>query len=250
MAHDVPLKIETLSKGKLENFRVISHKEINSILEDTATNNSRVALYYNDAHDFILTTILGIDDKGLWLEQSQNNIENEQIVHSNKLVFVSSHLQIKVQFAIKKVSSVAYQGYPAFYMPSPASIYRLQRREFYRLMVPPTAPLQCVIAAGKFTSKLSGEFNIVDISCGGIGITCLEMNTELVLGKLYPNCQINLPDIGMIKGTIEVKTLVSISTLSGNTLKRAGCEFKNLDARSIVLLQRYVMNMQRLGTPV
>lgn len=246
MAHDAPLRIETLTKGKHENLRVISPQEITSILQDIAEKNSRVALYYNDANDFILTTLLGVDNKGLWLEQSQNHFENEHIINGSKLVLVSSHQQIKIQATASSISGLTYRGYPAFYMPLPASLYRLQRREYYRLMVPPTTPLRCVIAAEKFTSQQSGEFNIVDISCGGIGITCLELNTELVLGKLYPNCQIDLPDIGIIKGTIQVKTLVSISTISSNHLKRAGCEFKNLDARSIVLLQRYVMNMQRV----
>ena len=245
MKKDIPLKIEIFSSGEDDKHCLTSAKEIEFILHYIAEKGSRVALYYGDANDFILTTLLGVDDTGLWLEQSPNGSDNRRIIESSKLVFVSSHLQIKIQFTANHASSVVYQNYPAFYLPLPDSLYRLQRREYYRLMTPASKPLRCVIPMEKLLKKCPREFTIMDISCGGIGLTCTEADAELVSGVSYPNCRIDLPEVGTISGMIVVKNLVFLTSASGHVYKHAGCEFKNLDGQSTILLQRYVMNMQR-----
>lgn len=245
MAKDIPLKIEIFSSGEDDKHRLASAKEIEFVLRHIAEKGVRVALYYGDANDFILTTLLDVDNEGLWLEQSPNDSDNRRIAESNKLVFVSSHLQVKVQFTARQVSAVVHQGYPAFHLPLPDSIYRLQRREYYRLMAPVTEPLRCVIATERTPKRRPLEFIIMDISGGGVGLTCAETDTELVPGESYPNCRVDLPEVGTISGTIEVKTLALLTSASGHIHKRAGCEFRNLDGQSTILLQRYVTNMQR-----
>lgn len=245
MAKDIPLKIEIFSSDEDDKHRITSAKEIEFVLHYIADKRARVALYYGDANDFILTTLLDVDNNGMWLEQSPNDPDNRRIAGSSKLVFVSSHLQVKVQFTAHQASAVVHQGYPAFYLPLPDSLYRLQRREYYRLMAPVNEPLRCVIAMKKPPAKRPLEFTIMDISCGGVGLTCAEVDTELVPGESYPDCRIDLPEVGTISGTIEVKTLALLTSASGHIHKRAGCKFKNLDGQSTILLQRYVMNMQR-----
>ncbi|MBI5626198.1 MAG: flagellar brake protein [Nitrosomonadales bacterium] len=245
MEKDISLKIEIFTSKDDGRHRITSKKEIEFVLQNIAEKTSRVALYSGDTDDFILTTLLGVDSTGLWLEQSPSGPDNQRIATSSKLVFVSSHLQVKVQFTANHASSVVYQGYPAFYLPLPDSIYRLQRREYYRLAVPASEPLRCVIPVEKPAKKRTHEIIIMDISCGGVGLTCSESDIELVPGESYPNCRIDLPEAGTIIGTIVVRNLVILTSASGHEQKRAGCEFKDLDGQSIILLQRYVMNMQR-----
>lgn len=245
MKKDIPLKIESFSNLEDDKHCLTSATEIKFVLHYIAEKGSRVALYYGDANDFILTTLLGVDETGLWLEQSPNDSDNLRISESSKLVFVSSHLQVKIQFSADNASCVTYQGYPAFFLPLPDRLYRLQRREHYRLMAPASKPLCCVIPIGKPPKKSQREFIIMDISCGGLGLTCTEAETELVPGATYPECRVDLPEVGTISGTIVVKNLVLLPSASGDAQKRAGCKFKDLDGASIILLQRYVMNMQR-----
>ena len=246
MEKDIPLKIEILSGGENEKYRLTSAREIRFVLRTIAVKGSRVALYYGDADDFILTTVLGVDDAGIWLEQSPNSSDNQHIAESSKLILVTSHLQVKIQFATNHVHSTVYENCAAFYLPLPDSLYRLQRREYYRLEISAHNPLHCVIPAATPQAKQSCEFTIMDISCGGVGLICAETDTEIAVGKTYMNCLIDLPEVGKISGTIVVKNLFLCSLESGHTQKRAGCEFKNLDSASTLLLQRYVMNMQRI----
>lgn len=245
MKNDIPLKIEKLSSSEEEEFRIVSAKEIELVLRNVAEKGSRVALYYGDTTYFILTILLDVDDTGLWLEQSPNSTDNKRIIESDDLVCVSSHLNVKVQFTAHHASAAEYQGYPAFYLPLPESIYRVQRRDSFRLTPPPSEPLHCVIPTSEPQKKCRLEVTIMDISTGGVKITCAENDIELEEGKTYENCQIKLPDIGTINVTITVKNLFSLTTKSGKILKRAGCQFQQLDGATSILLQRYVTNMQR-----
>ncbi len=224
MEKDIPLKIEILSEPEDDRLRIDSAREIEFVLQQIATKETRVALYYDELNDFLLTTLLGVNRTGLWLEQSQSEAENARITKSGKLVFVSSQLKVKVQFTSPLASNVLYLGIPAIFLPFPKHLYRLQRREYFRLLAPVTDPLRCVIEAEETPAmNQSLEFVIMDISCGGVGLTCKETGTELTPGTSYPSCQIELPEIGTIKGQINVKNMVILTSATGNTVHRAGC---------------------------
>jgi hypothetical protein len=122
MEKDIPLTMEMLSTLDNDKHLISSAKEIEFILRHIAQSGTRVALYYDNASNFILTTVLDADNAALWLEQSPDDDENSRILGSNKLVFVSSHLQVKIQFYASRVSRGEHRGYRAF------RLHRLQRR--------------------------------------------------------------------------------------------------------------------------
>ncbi len=247
MEKDIPLRFEVLSTEENDRHRVSQRKEIEFILEQIIARNSRVVLYYGDENEFILTTLLSFSDDAVWLEQGQSSQINQRVIDSGKLIFVSSHLNVKVQFEVFTSTSEVHGSRPAFRLPFPASIYRLQRREYYRLTAPVENPLRCIVSVGHPPKITPREVTIMDISGGGIGLTCAETDTELTPGTVYPNCTIELPDFGSISTPIEVKNLVRVTTSNGSDILRAGCEFKNLDGGSQIQLQRYVTAMQRLA---
>lgn len=246
MERDILLKIEILSSDEDEQYLITSAKEIEFILHNIAHNGTRCALYYSNTDDFILTTLLGVDASGLWLEPSQNHHTNAHIAESDKLIFVGTHYQVKVQFTAEQARETTWQGCPALFIPLPQGMHRLQRREYFRLITPVINPLHCVIPEAKpIASPPPLDVTIMDISGGGVGLTCEEHNTSLVPGQIYRNCRIGLPDIGELIGTIEIKNLVVLNLPSGQTLRRAGCAFRDMDGAAEILLQRYVTAMQR-----
>lgn len=248
MEKEVPLKIELLSNMEDDNYRLTSAKEIEFVLRHIAEKAVRVALYYGNMNEFILTTVLNVDEHGLWLEQSRNVAENRRIIESRRFVLVSSHLQVKIQFTARQIREELYRNFPTFYLALPNSIYRLQRREYYRLITPIIDPLKCVIVTGKKPLEQPREFTIMDISGGGVALIGAEADTELEPGLIYPECRIELPELGTVSGEIEVRTLALLTSGTGLIRKRAGCQFKNLDSQAVMMLQRYVTNMQREKT--
>lgn len=245
MSSHAPLKIEILTSREQEEHGIHSPVEIEHILRNIAEQGSRMVLYYGDANYFFLTTVLGVGKKGLWLEQSPNPTDNRRVLESDNLVLVGTHQQVKVQFSTKEVSDAKYQGYPAFYLILPKCIYRLQRRDNFRLTLAPAEYLRCTIPPAVPQAEAPREVTVMDISAGGVKLSCTESDVELSEGQVYENCQINLPETGNINVTIIVKNLTLLHTKSGQTIKRAGCQFINIDGATNILLQRHINNMQR-----
>lgn len=245
MQTDILLKIEVLSSQDDDQYRLTNEREILFVLRNMVEKNPRVAIYYNAANDFILTTLIDVDKTGVWLEQSNQGAQNRLIASSDKLIIVGSQAHVKVQFSASKPSEAVHQGIASFHLPLPSNIYRLQRREYFRLMTPAENPLHCIIKPEQPPEAKPRAVTIMDISGGGVGLTCAEDNVELVPGKTYQNCEIELPEEGVIAGSIKVKNLVVLTTPEGASIKRAGCQFQELESSATIKLQRFVNNMQR-----
>lgn len=257
MKKDIPLTIETITEEDEQECLVTSARQIKSILRTIADAGTNSALYYTPNHNFIMTSVLDVDEDGLWIEQGSTATVNYLITESKKLTLVSSHAQVKVQFTVDVAASVSYDGYPALFLPLPSKLYRLQRREFFRLSLPPNEQLNCIINVAKAERRSEAsppvdlavsdlEIPAADISGGGIGLICRQGDVELQPGETYSGCQITLPGAGPIFVNFTVMNLVILSTTrSGKTIKRAGCEFTNLDSQTTAKLQRFITDMQR-----
>ena len=260
MKKNIPLTIENITDADEKECRITSMKQIEAILRDIATSGTNAALYYNAKREFIMTTILDSDEDGLWVEQGRSATENHNITESHKVTLVSSHNQVKVQFVVNAASRVTYDGHPAFFLPIPTSLYRLQRREFFRLSLPSSEHLRCLINATKPKEENAAsdaaplEMTVIDlqipaadISGGGVGLICMEGEFEFEPGEIYTDCQIEFPEIGHIQVTILVKNIIPLFTNKyGKTLKRIGCEFIDIDGQTSGKLQRFITDKQRM----
>ena len=237
-------KLEMFSSGADDEHLITSANEIKFILKSIAEKESRVALYYGAANDFFMTTLLAVNGSKLWGEQSKDAAVNQKVIDSDKVIFVGAQHLVKIQFATSKPTMDVYQGYPAFLFPIPQSLYRLQRREYFRLTTPSWPELKCVIPKAHTLPEPQREMTIMDISGKGVALVCSENDTELIPGKSYQNCAIDIPDFGTITGTIAVRNMAVLTDANGRSFKRAGCEMQEMDNASILLLQRYVMHLQ------
>lgn len=260
MKKNIPLTVENLSDADETECLITSTKQIEAILRDIAESGANVALYYNAKREFIMTTVLDLDQDGLWIEPANSSTENHHITESRKITLVSSHKQVKVQCVMNAATRVTYDGQPALFLPMPTSLYRLQRREFFRLSLPPTEHLRCLIniekpgagnAQGDDAKPLEMtvvdlEVPAADISGGGIGLICMEGEFDFEPGKTYPDCRIDLPEADSIQVTIIVKNIIPLyKNKFGKTLKRVGCEFVDIDGKTSGKLQRFITDKQR-----
>lgn len=248
---DIPLKIEVFSNGDDSPFRIHSRREVLSILRGILQERARVVLYYGEKNDFILTALLDVNEHGIWLDVGSLAEDNQRILRSNKIIFISSHHHIKVQFVAQRIETAPFKNEPAFRLPLPDSLLRIQRRDYFRLTTPASNPLKCLIpvdlsapAAQPGMPAPEREVTIMDISIGGIALVCEEYDTELLPGKTYENCRIFLPDIGAVTVTVKVKNAFIITLRNGTTSKRVGCEFIHMKGEAANLLQRYVTHLQ------
>lgn len=246
MQENIPLTIEKLSSEEENECRVSSAKQIRSLLHDMSEAGAIAALYYDGVKEFVMTSLLDVGERGLWVEQGVDASKNRHIAESARITLVSAFNQVKIQFVVGAIRAVTHQGYPAFYLPFPASLCRIQRREYYRLSLAPSERLNCMIPADQPPAAERVDVPVMDISGGGIRLISTLEDIEFVQGQVYDNCRIHLPEVGEINVTLIVKSLVSIASRSGQMIRRVGCEFKEIDTASGILLQRYVTMMQRL----
>jgi c-di-GMP-binding flagellar brake protein YcgR len=86
----------------------------------------------------------------------------------------------------------------------------------------------------------------MDISIGGVAIVCAQTGVELHPGMVYEHCRIELPELGTLEATIEVKNAFEITDRNGKVKRRAGCVFVKPDGKTSMLLQRYVAQLQQI----
>ena len=241
---EIPLKIELFSSDEENEYLISNPKEIVSILQNIAQRKSRVALYYNEGISMVLTMILAVDDNGVWIDAASNPQDNRLIERSKRIIFVSTHNQAKVQFVAGDVVLGTYEDAPAFSLGLPRKLLRLQRRDYFRLVMDETGALNCIIrpVANQATQH---EVTVMDISIGGVALVCEQTGVELHPGMVYEHCRIELPELGTVEAAIEVKNAFEITDRNGKVKRRAGCVFVKPDGKTTMLLQRYVAQMQQ-----
>lgn len=242
---EVPLKIEVFANDEENDFILHDPKEILAVLRDIVAQRNRVALYYNDANSMVLTLLLAADETGVWVDAVPNPLDNRHIERSSRIVFVSTHNHAKVQWVSSETSQAIYENSATFFVPLPRKLLRLQRRDFYRLLTREPDALTCVIRPQPEQAQIQQKVTVMDISIGGVALVCKENGIELTPGIQYQHCEIDLPTIGTIGATIEVKNTFEVTARNGDVIRRAGCVFVKPSGETAKMLQRYVAQMQQ-----
>lgn len=242
---EVPLKIEVFANDEENDFILHDPKEVIAVLRDIVNHRNRVALYFNDDNSMVLTLLLAVDETGVWVDAAASPLDNRHIERSRRIVFVSTHNQAKVQWVSSETSQCIYENSAAFFLPLPRKLLRLQRRDFYRLMTREPEALTCLIRPKPDQAHIHHEVTVMDISIGGVALVCKEDGVELQPGMQYQNCEIDLPGIGTISATIEVKNTFEVTARNGKVSRRAGCVFVKPSGETAKMLQRYVAQKQQ-----
>jgi len=244
---EVALEIEHFYNDEDVEFHILSKREMLSILLSIGTQGSRIALFYDRGRNFVLTTLLGANEHGMWLDVGPFSQENTQLLLGDKITFVSVHQNVKVQFEVRNIGSGLFESYEAFYVDMPDFLLRIQRREFFRTAIPDADFVSCIIPIQQENPDdpvIMRTLPIIDISGGGVGLMCEGHEATLLPEKTFPDCQISLPDVGILAATIEVRNSINLTTPNNVLHKRVGCRFIGLDNQMNILLQRYIAGLQ------
>ncbi|MBM5572794.1 MULTISPECIES: flagellar brake protein [Deefgea] len=216
--------------------------EIEFILKTLARKPELACLYVNNQrHTFVLSAILGCESGNLIFDYGPDLALNQQLASATAICCVSHLNSVHYQFDLNTIHTIEYKNKPAFLASIPQQILRLQRRDFFRLSVPLSTPLSCLIPLGDEQAEIS----IADISLGGLGLLGYFPDISLNVGNILKNCRIELPQIGVITSDIEVCTSTEQLLKNGIRTLRSGCRFLNLSGTGQTLLQRYINQVER-----
>ncbi|MTV41876.1 flagellar brake protein [Duganella radicis] len=227
-------------------FEVESRREIFALLRGIGEKNQLIRMLIQGETDVCVTSILTVDEAAnlVYLDCSIDQEQNQRILASRRLSFETTLDKVRILFAADQIEATTYEGNPAFRIPFPETLIRLQRREYYRIATPVTNPVRVQIA---LPVELGGPttFPLADISCGGIAILDNKMILGDAIGKSYPECRIDLPETGQVTTALQVRNSLDLTLLNNKTNRRLGCEFVGISRGNLSAVQRYITKLER-----
>ena len=95
-------------------------------------------------------------------------------------------------------------------------------------------------------SRLSAELPLFDISGGGVGLMAPpDLSALFRRGEVLRECRINLPIEGLVSANVCVRNAFDVTARSGAHHVRVGCEFVDLPAARLSMIQRYITRVER-----
>ena len=239
-----------MMESGLENwhdFEVESRREIIALLRSIGEKNQLIRMLIHGQSDVCVTTILDIDAERdmVILDRPVDTGQSRRMAAASGIAFETSLDKIRILFASDSLEEVMYGATPALRMAIPETLIRLQRREYYRMNTPVSNPVRVTIPVVTEQGTTSAPFPLADISCGGIAI----MDNKLVLGdtigKNYPGCRIDLPEIGIVTATLQIRNSLDMTLLNNKLNRRLGCQFVDLPRGMLAHVQRYITRLER-----
>jgi c-di-GMP-binding flagellar brake protein YcgR len=239
-----------LQEADLENwhdFEVESRKEIISLLRSIGEKNQLIRMLVHGESDVCVTSVLEVqaDHNTVLLDCSINPEQNQRILAAKGVSFETTLDKIRILFSAERVEKATFEGNPAFKIALPASLIRLQRREYYRMSTPVSNPVRVVIPLPAELGGGTNSFPLADISCGGIAILDNKMMLGDTIGKNYADCRIDLPEIGTVQTTLQIRNSLDMTLLNNKSNRRLGCQFIDIPRGMLANVQRYITRLER-----
>ena len=231
-----------------EKYLVRNGHEIRRILQALIERRALVSGCAMPRNHTFPTSIVEVldDEDAVLIDGSASEAINRSIEDASHVTCVSRLDRIHVQFRLQGLVRQRHEGQVAFRADLPETLLRLQRREYYRLQVPVTQPLECAIPQHHPDGETTYErYRVLDISGGGIALAVQAENPTLRPYREFPDCLLHLPDSGPLSVRLMVKSLHSQLNQNGTESWRAGCQFTDLPRGADALIQRYIFRLER-----
>jgi c-di-GMP-binding flagellar brake protein YcgR len=239
---------ETTALGAVsESDRYVLHSqaEIRSQLLNLAKKPDIITAYFDDGRSFILTAVLGIvrERNLVVLDVGPDDATTRRAIAARKLVCSTRNNGIPIRFSCENMQSAKYQGKPAIAAPIPTSLYRQQRREFFRVQTPRINAPTCEIPleeGGRLTLK------VADLSVGGLCLIDQDEVFQTNILEHYNGCILTLPEYGELTVDLQIRNKALFYSGNAQPVPRYGAAFENLSNSDSLYLQRYIYQLQAL----
>lgn len=243
--NDDNVMFELVSMPDDSRFLLHNKLEIVRTLRGLVTHHGMVSAFFNAGNELLLTSVLNVDPDAevVLLDYGSNEVLNQHILQSEKIIFVTSLDKVKVQWVSTNIVKDTYEGRHAFRIKLPDEVLRLQRREYYRLTTPIINPLKCRIPTNQ---GLTVEVALADISAGGIGVIISQpLGVVFEVGAIFSGCRVELPGMGAAEFTLVIKNTWEITMKNGSKSLRAGCQFVDMRPGVQAMIQRYIIKLEQ-----
>ena len=169
-----------------------------------------------------------------------------QVLRHGKLNASAQDGGVQVQFRLSDVRLRDQDGRSCFACPLPADLYRIQRRNAYRVPVPVHDEVTCdVVFSDQLGKPITRRLRVFDLSIGGLTLLMPLDIPELPTDTALSVCTLRLPDTEPMNVQLIVRNSFALPTHNDNIRRRVGCEFAELPGSAENRLQRYIFEIER-----
>jgi c-di-GMP-binding flagellar brake protein YcgR len=228
----------------IDAFAIVVRREIVFYLRQLINDAERMTVMFDAGRETLLTMPLDIDEDAdlLIFDWGGSESVNRRLLASQRSFFVATPLGIRHQFAATQIWERAHNRQPAFATRIPERLVRLQRREFFRLPLPPRQRRPCTLVAG--AANTPWEMSIVDIGLGGVALESPIPALPFEIGQAIPRATLDLGKFGKIEVALEIR-YVGSDNRGEDQVGRLGCHFVKLSRIQENELQRFMTLVQR-----
>ncbi len=235
---------------ELENwhdYEVDSAREIIALLRQISDKNQLIRVLVQGETDVCVTSILHVDGErgSIILDRSINAEQNRRIVAARAVRCETTLDKIRILFDAAALRETTFQRRPALEADLPATLVRLQRREYYRMPTPVGNPVRVLIPLPAELGGGSTSFPLADISCGGIAILDNKLQLDNNIGQTFSGCTIELPELGLVTTSLQIRNSLDLTLLNNKTNRRLGCAFVDISRGNLAGVQRYITRLER-----
>jgi c-di-GMP-binding flagellar brake protein YcgR len=201
-------------------------------------------LFSQGAESFI-TIILDVDDEKdeVIFDWGGSEVTNRRFLKAGSGSLLGYPDGIRVQCQIKNVGEIDFEGRRAFVAALPATLLRLQRREFFRINLPMAQQPLCTLEGPETTTL---HVPIHGLSIAGMSFTeAPEAFAQFDQLTRIPHCRFDLGEYGNFDCAIEVRYVTQFTGRTGRVIGRMGCRFDGLTSVMQAHIQRYMMHVER-----
>lgn len=227
----------------LEEYRISHPKAIGKVLQQLMRRKEFLTVACNHRPHRIVTRILDVDqDAGFFIyDGSSEPIYNRSLLESNANYFSTSQDGVRVQFVGGQPEQHMFEGFFAFRSRLPESLYRMQRRDFFRVGTPLKDPYRCI---ARLPDQRQISFEIFDLSLGGVGLRARDAALEeLPIGTVLSQAVLDCRTLGMMQTDLKITYLQNIRS-SSSPLYHVGCRFVNFPKSRATELQRLITSLE------
>lgn len=234
----------TVTQENLDEFTLTFRREIVFYLRQLINDGDRVSIMFNEGRDALLTLLLDVDEEAnrLVFDWGGSEETNRRFLKSERNIFVASPQGIRNQFTTGPAREISYKKRRAFAVALPERYVRLQRREFFRLVLPITRRPPCRARLGPQDQEF--PFSVIDIGVGGVGLESPATSLPLTVGQVIPGAMIDLKGSAVMRVDLEVRYIGTL-TRGNHEVGHIGCRFVKLSAAQEHEVQKFITQVQR-----
>lgn len=198
----------------------------------------------------LLSVLLDIDERRnqVVIDASPHAHIERVLLAQPEVAFATRVDKVNVRFATGPLVKQSFEGMPAYRAPIPERLRYMQRREFFRIEVPPSHGASCQLMVPATANQPPHDIRtrVHDISGGGLSLVVPPGDDSILTGGArFAACKLSLPESNPIVVGLRVRRNFRVQRRGQLSLTCAGCEYLDLSPSAQSVIQRYLMRLDR-----